>query len=219
MDDTIIFDPTVMNIDTNMIDEPFEFMEPFLSQIKNIDIQDFDFDLFEKYVEEMNSDEFTEFLNSKLLPVLQEIDSKYLVVDIDEFEKSDTDAQQVMAIKYAEFLMSVLPYRIVFAKYLRKPFSSLSELASWLDTRDVSADLAKLLEDDIVVIKNMYNLIKNTIYEARKPNAEYKQRIDKLSSYIEYEKNFKEYFIGIVQDTEQENLKNLILKYYSNEYL
>ncbi len=219
MDDTIIFDPTVMNIDTDVIDEPFEYMEPFLNQIKNIDIQDFDFDLFEKYVEEMNSDEFTEFLNSKLLPVLQEIDGKYLVVDIDEFEKSDTDAQQVMAIKYAEFLMSVLPYRIVFAKYLRKPFSSLSELASWLDTRDVSADLAKLLEDDIVVIKNMYNLIKNTIYEARKPNTEYKQRIDKLSSYIEYEKNFKEYFIGIVQDTEQENLKNLILKYYSNEYL
>ena len=219
MNDTIIFDSSIMNIDADTIDEPFEYMDQLLKQITTIDIQDFDFELFEKYVEELDSTEFNEFWNSKMLPVIREIDSKYMVVDIDEFENSDTNAKQIMTSKYIEFLMSVLPYKIIFAKYIRKPFNSISELATWLDTRDVSKDLTNLLNEDIIVIKNMYSLIKNTIYDAKKSNAEYKQRINKLSSYIEYEKNFKEYFIGIVQDTEQENLKNLILEYYSNEYL
>jgi len=214
-----IFDPTVINIDAEAVDEPFEYFDPLLTEIKNIDIQNFNFEIFEKYIEELTADEFTELWNSKLLPVMQEINDKYLVVDLDEFAHSDTETNQIMTIKYIEFLMSVLPYKIVFAKYLKKPFASLSELSSWLDSRDISEDIGQLLEDEIVVIKNMYDLIKTTIYESKKTNKEFQQRIDKLASYIKYEKDFKNYFIDIVKDTEDENLKNLILKYYANEYL
>ena len=214
-----IFDPTVINIDAEAVDEPFEYFDPLLTEIKNIDIQNFNFEIFEKYIEELTADEFTELWNSKLLPVMQEINDKYLVVDLDEFAHSDTETNQIMTIKYIEFLMSVLPYKIVFAKYLKKPFASLLELNSWLDSRDISEDIGQLLEDEIVVIKNMYDLIKTTIYESKKTNKEFQQRIDKLASYIKYEEDFKNYFIDIVKDTENEKLKNLILKYYANEYI
>ena len=213
-----VFDPTVINIDTNSIDEPFEYLYPFFQQIKDINIKDFDFEIFKKYIEELNTDEFEILWDEKIRALMQKIDDTYLTVDLEDLEKSDAESRQIAFIKYIEFLMNVLPYKIVFAKYIKRPFKTLTELENWLSGQDISNDLAQLLDEDVEVIKNMYNLIKTTILGSRRSVAEHKQRIEKLKSFIDHENDFKNYFISIVEDTDNENLKNLILKYYENEY-
>jgi len=213
-----ILDPTVLDLDANTIDDPFEYFDPFIEQIKNINIRDFDFDIFKKYVEELSVDEFEQLWKNKIFPVLQVIDENYLIVDIEEFEKSAPDVKQVMLVEYIEFLMSVLPYKVVFAKYIKKPFKSLTDLENWLSDKNIANDLALLLQEDVTIINNMFSLIKTTIASSKKAD-EYNQRAEKLKSYIEYENNFRDYFIGIVEDTDNEMLKNLILKYYESEFL
>ena len=214
-----IFDPTVNNIDTDAIDEPFEYLYPFLEQIENININDFSFDIFEKYINELSDSDYQKLYDSKLKLLLDDIDNNFLTVDVDEFEEANIDANKVMFIKYVEFLMDTLPYKVVFAEYIREPFSSLSDLEKWLAGRDISEDLENILLTYINIINNMYDLIKNTIDTTKKLNKEYKQRVDKLKYYLDYENNFKDYFIGIVADTDNDKLKNLILNYYGSEYV
>ena len=213
-----VFDPTVIDIDTNSIDEPFEYLYPFFQQIKDININNFNFEIFKKYIEELSPEEFETLWDEKIRNLLQMINDSYLTVDIEDLEKSDAETRQIAFVKYVEFLMNVLPYKIVFGKYIEKPFKSLTELDNWLSEQDISNDLAQLLEEDIAVIKNMYNLIKTSILSSRRSATEYKQRVEKLRSFISHENDFKNYFISIVEDTDNENLKNLILKYYENEY-
>ena len=214
-----IFDPTVINIDVEAIDEPFEYLDQFFDQIKNIDITDFNFDIFEKYITELSDADYAQLYDSKIKDILTSIDDSYLTVDIDEFDAADTEANKVMFVKYIEFLMDTLPYKIVFAEYIKKPFNTLSELEDWLAGKNISEDLAKILESHITIINNMYNLIKTTIKMTKKPSKEYQQRADKLKYYLDYENNFKDYFIGLIEDTDNERLKNLILKYYGCEYV
>ncbi|HIP33459.1 MAG TPA: hypothetical protein EYG89_01705, partial [Bacteroidia bacterium] len=83
-----VFDPTVINIDTNSIDEPFEYLYPFFQQIKNINIKDFNLDIFKKYIEELNSEEFDTLWDENIRPLLQKIDDEYLTVDLEDLEKS-----------------------------------------------------------------------------------------------------------------------------------
>ena len=214
-----VFDPTVINIDTNSIDEPFEYLYPFFQQIKDINIKDFNFEIFEKYIEELSLDEYETLWDEKIRSLLQEINSNYLIIDTEDLEKSDTKTCQIAFIKHIEFLMDTLPYKVIFAKYIKKPFKSLTELENWLSEQDISNDLAQLLEEDIVIVKNMYNLIKTTILGSKRSVAEHKQRVEKLKTFINHENDFKIHFINIVKDTDNENLKNLILEYYKNEYL
>jgi len=214
-----IFDPTVINIDVEAIDEPFEYLDQFFDQIKNINITDFNFDIFEKYITELSDADYVQLYDSKIKDILTSIDDSYLTVDIDEFDAADTEANKVMFVKYIEFLMDTLPYKIVFAEYIKKPFNTLSELEDWLADKNISEDLAKILESHITIINNMYNLIKTTIKMTKKPSKEYQQRADKLKYYLDYENNFKDYFIGLIEDTDNERLKNLILKYYGCEYV
>ncbi len=211
------FDPTILDLTDQINEGQFEYFEPFLKEIKEINIKDFNFDIFKKYIEELNPDEFEHLWSKDLEDLMHFIDENYLIVDIEEFEKSDIDVKQIMFIEYIEFLMNVLPYKVVFAKYIKKPFKNLTELENWLDNKNISNDLALLLEEDITIINNMYNLIKSTISTSRKA-VEYMQRAEKLKSYIEYESNFRDYFIGIVEDTDNEMLKHLILKYYESEF-
>ena len=185
-----VFDPTVINIDTNSIDEPFEYLYPFFQQIKDINIKDFDFEIFKKYIEELNTDEFEILWDEKIRALMQKIDDTYLTVDLEDLEKSDAESRQIAFIKYIEFLMNVLPYKIVFAKYIKRLFKTLTELENWLSGQDISNDLAQLLDEDVEVIKNMYNLIKTTILGSRRSVAEHKQRIEKLKSFIDHENDF-----------------------------
>ena len=213
-----VFDPTVIDIDTSSIDEPFEYLYPFFQQIKDININNFNFEIFKKYIEELSPEEFEILWDEKIRNLSQVINDNYLTVDMEDLEKSDAEARQIAFVKYVEFLMNVLPYKIVFGKYIKKPFKSLTELDNWLSEQDISNDLAQLLEEDIAVIMNMYNLIKTSILSGKRSATEYKQRAEKLKSFINHENDFKNYFINIVEDTDNENLKNLILKYYENEY-
>ena len=212
------FDPTIIDLTDIANESEFEYFEPFVKQIYNINIKDFDFDIFKKYVEELTSEEFDKLWDEKFNDLMKYINDNYLVVDLDEFEKSESSVKQVMFIEYIEFLMKVLPYKVVFAKYIKKRFDNLNQLEDWLSNKQISNDLALLLEEDIVIINNMYNMIRNTIAESKKAE-DYLQRADKLKSYIEYESNFRDYFISIVEDTEDEKLKDLILKYYDCEFI
>ena len=212
------FDPTIIDLTDIANESEFEYFEPFVKQIYDINIKDFDFDIFKKYVEELTSEEFDKLWDEKFNDLMKYINDNYLVVDLDEFEKSESSVKQVMFIEYIEFLMKVLSYKVVFAKYIKKRFDNLNQLEDWLSNKQISNDLALLLEEDIVIINNMYNMIRNTIAESKKAE-DYLQRADKLISYIEYESNFRDYFISIVEDTEDEKLKDLILKYYDCEFI
>jgi hypothetical protein len=48
---------------------------------------------------------------------------------------------------------------------------------------------------------------------------EYEAKIKKLKDVIEYEKDFLDYFSGVIEDTETDKLIHLLLKYYESEYL
>ena len=212
------YDPTVLNIDETVIDDPFEYMKPFIDQIKNINIRDFDYELFEKNINEMNDDDFEHFFQEYMIPVLQEIDDKYLLVDFNEFEVSNTDAKKVLLNEYIKFLMQELPYDIIFAHYINKPFNKLTEVDQWLAIHDISKDLSDIIDQQIITIKNTYNLINNEINTSKRVKNDYKSRAEKLASVINHTINTKEYFKEILNSTENSQLRDLILRYVENEF-
>jgi len=214
------FDPTVLNIDEEAIEEPYEYFNSLIQQVNDVNIQDFDYELFEKYTNELTEKEFEQVWNKKFIDMLNNIDDKYLAIDIDEFEESDSESKRIMLNKLIEFMMYVLPYKIVFSKIIKNKFSTINDLSSWIDKQDISELVSDAIEENIKVVNNMYNLIKNTIDENNKKNIdEYRQRLLKLRNVLEYENSFKDYFINLVKGTEDSKLKSLILKYYENSYV
>ena len=214
------YDSTVEQIDMDTIQDDFVYLDPFISQIKNIDIQDFDYDIFQRYIEDIRDDRFETPWDEKLLPLLKYIDENYLITDYNEYEGLTPGQKKFMFLRTIKFLMLTLPYTIFFGRVLKKQFNTLTELENWLRKNDIESKLIQAIEHESIAISNIYSVIKQTIHSSTKKKIveEYGDQANKLKEIIDYEKDFIEYFVGVIEDTDEEKLVHLLLKYYESEY-
>ena len=154
-----------------------------LQSVKNLDVKDFSYTIFEEDINKLNDQEFEYFWAKFFLPWLNNINNEYLDIDIDQFKFQLSSAleKRYLIKKITHFIMQLIPYMI-----LKKILQKLN-LSDYNETMDYFDDL---YEHDPIKIKNLL--------------------IKEINEVIQYSSNFLTTIGDVIKSSKKDTLENLI---------
>jgi len=192
------------------------YMTNVIEDIKNLNIKNFNYIIFEEDLDNMSKADFNYFLKEELSPIIYKMRDK-LDIDIDLIYSSNIGAQQIYVKNVVRFIMNTLPYI-----YLRGYIDTL-EMENYHDILD---DL-KVNTIDKMILRiqeaskqySSFNDIMNGL-EDNLPNDKKKENFNDMLALLDTstqaEKRLLHYQEEIIDNSSSEGLFEL-LKIYLNK--
>lgn len=203
----------------NLLDNRFEYVNYIYDTIKNIDIKNFSFIIFEEDIDNMSITEFTEYYNNQfknaILPEIQH----YLNIDITIFEDQSIESKRNILKHIVKFYTTFLPYN-----YL-KQFISTKNTENKYDALELIGDNIKTVLCDVITnskneysnfIKLMYNVKANLSTEKKKDKFDSMLTI--LDTNIGDKIKMNDYFNSVIETSSVDSLIELCKLYIKNDY-
>lgn len=203
----------------NLLDNRFEYVNYIYDTIKNIDIKNFSFIIFEEDIDNMSITEFTEYYNNQfknaILPEIQH----YLNIDTTIFEDQSIESKRNILKHIVKFYTIFLPYN-----YL-KQFISTKNTENKYDALELIGDNIKTVLCDVITnskneysnfIKLMYNVKANLSTEKKKDKFDSMLTI--LDTNIGDKIKMNDYFNSVIETSSVDSLIELCKLYIKNDY-
>ena len=192
------------------------YLQKPIQQIKDLDIKNFNFIIFEEDIDNMEADEFKNFYDNWFIPAIEYLNN-YLDIDISTIQFKTFRLKQIFVKNIIKFVMNTLPYTY-FKNYLNT--CSVESFHEALDHLDGIKE--KLLEQVYALNKQYTNFvelmsnIEDTIANEKKRN-QFNDMLTLLDTNMDSKFKITEYQKHVIQDTPEQSLKDLMKKYLQND--
>jgi len=211
-------DPVIVKINNTDTYNNYDYITSFFDKIKDVNITDFDFEIFKEYITELTEKDFNKLWDDVILDTLKYIEDNYIFLETDKFELIDTTKiKKNLLIRVIEFIMDKFPYDVFYKHVMPKELTSVNEVQNWLD--DNEDDLRNIIIEELRVIetniRSAETIIKLAIDDVKKAanREKYKDRMSYINKVVNINSKYNEYFISLIQDTSIDKLKDLLVKY------
>lgn len=193
------------------------YMKESINTIKNIDIKNFNYIVFEEDLDNMYKSEFYEFFNDQIIPLIEYL-NQYIFIDLDMLYDEPYRVKQVFVKNIIRFFMNTLPY-IYMKGYLRS--SDAEGLHDSLDLLD--GDLKTKIIEQISLSKEQYanfNGVMDNIEETitnDKKRAKFTEMLTLLDQNMVNKIKLLDYFSSIISNSGNDGLKELCKTYLKND--
>ena len=195
-----------------------------LQNIKELNIKDFSYVIFEEDINRLNDSEFEYFWSKFFLPWLNYIDENYLDIEIDQFkfQLSNTLEKRYLIKKIVHFIMFLLPYMILKKIINKKNLTDFNETLLYFkemfndNPKEIKSLLLKEIDEVIQYSNNFLNTISQVIKSSKKDTLE--NLIGLLDSQVSKQNDYYLILKEIIQNTTNEKLFALVGQYLDNDF-
>ncbi len=202
-----------------ILDNRFAYVEYILDAVRNLDIKNFNFVIFEEDIDNMSILEFDIYYNdifiNKIIPAMQ----NYLNIDISYFDDQSSVNKRGVIKSIVKFYTTFLPYN-----YLKQFISSKATENKYDALELIDSNIRQVLADCILNSKTEYNnfLKLMTNVKANLSTDKKKDKFDSmlniLDSNIGDKVKMNDYFGSIIQTSSSDSLIDLCKLYIKNDY-
>lgn len=202
-----------------ILDNRFAYVEYILDAVRNLDIKNFNFVIFEEDIDNMSVLEFDIYYNdifiNKIIPAMQ----NYLNIDISYFDDQSSVNKRGVIKSIVKFYTTFLPYN-----YLKQFISSKATENKYDALELIDSNIRQVLADCILNSKTEYNnfLKLMTNVKANLSTDKKKDKFDSmlniLDSNIGDKVKMNDYFGSIIQTSSSDSLIDLCKLYIKNDY-
>lgn len=202
-----------------ILDDRFAYVEYILEAVKNLDIKNFNFVIFEEDVDNMSVLEFDIYYEdvfiNKIIPAMQH----YLNIDISYFDNQSSVNKRGVIKSIVKFYTTFLPYN-----YLKQYISSNGTENKYDALELIDSNIRQVLSDSIVNSKTEYgnflklmNNVKSSLSTDKKKDK-FDSMLNILDSNIGDKVKMNDYFGSIIQTSSTDSLIELCKLYIKNDY-
>ncbi len=202
-----------------ILDNRFAYVEYILDAVRNLDIKNFNFVIFEEDIDNMSILEFDIYYNdifiNKIIPAMQ----NYLNIDISYFDDQSSVNKRGVIKSIVKFYTTFLPYN-----YLKQFISSKTTENKYDALELIDSNIRQVLADCILNSKTEYNnfLKLMTNVKANLSTDKKKDKFDSmlniLDSNIGDKVKMNDYFGSIIQTSSSDSLIDLCKLYIKSDY-
>lgn len=202
-----------------ILDNRFAYVEYILDAVRNLDIKNFNFVIFEEDIDNMSILEFDIYYNdifiNKIIPAMQ----NYLNIDISYFDDQSSVNKRGVIKSIVKFYTTFLPYN-----YLKQFISSKATENKYDALELIDSNIRQVLADCILNSKTEYNnfLKLMTNVKANLSTDKKKDKFDSmlniLDSNIGDKVKMNDYFGSIIQTSSSDSLIDLCKLYIKSDY-
>ena len=196
-----------------------------LMYLNDLNIKDFNFLIFEDDIEKLSDEEFEYFWEKFFKLWLDKINDNYLEIDLDlfYFQLSNTQEKKYLLKKIVHFITMFLPYNVI-KTIINKRFTSFEECEASLtdliinlssDPGFIRESILEEINNNIQKVKNLYTSLESMTSLAKKNTLD--DSLELLHSQLNKQIDYLEIFKTVIQNTDEENLKDLILIYIDKD--
>lgn len=195
------------------------------TNLKNLDIKNFNYYMFIEDIERMTPDEFEWWYTHAFRDWVSNIDESYLYLDFDTLDSSfnKTSEKKLFLSKLVHFVMFFLPYQIIRDLIKLKMSSDIQTFINLLNDSKTDANLLIALRTDMVEIidSNMIQLddfvsALGKFEKVAKKNIT-ESSVEKLDKYVEKQNFFMSIFKEIIINSDMENVRDLLFEFIKND--
>ena len=195
-----------------------------LKNIKDLNIKDFSYIIFEEDINKLNDSEFEYFWAKFFIPWLNFIDENYLDIEIDKFkfQLSSTLEKRYLIKKIVHFIMFLLPYMILKKILQKEKLTNFDETINYFktiyenDPKKIKKLFIREIEEIITYSSNFLNTISQVIKSSKKDTLE--NMIGLLNSQILKQNDYYLILKEIIYNTTNDKLIALIGQYLDNDF-
>jgi len=234
-------DDSILQIDDELSPEEIEKLSGLslnseIQNLLNLDIQNFNYYLFEEDLENISDKEFEFLFTNYFKDFLDEIEENYLTLNYEEHKTlfNETMDKKIYLKKNIFFLMNILPYDI-FGKIIRHS-EKYDIYPDNIDTTSLNInDFFKILDPDYNgKLINLKEIIIDEIQSKTKALENWFSKLGELSElskkdtleasleileeHITKQKIYNQIYIDIIKETPLEHLSQLFQKYLEKDY-
>jgi len=200
------------------------FLDKDLEYLRDLDIQNFNFNIFEDDLDKLNDNEFEFFWKRFFLPWLHKIDENYLSIGVEDFQfqLSNSSEKRFLIKKLIHFVMLFLPY-IAISKVLEKAgietLSQARDEFQFYETHDsfLRTSIIESLDYSIEKLNNLIKSLKSFSKITKKGELGYS--VDILEDQTRKQQYYTEIFKNIINRTSAEKLNNLVKLYIEKDFI
>lgn len=195
----------------------FYYMQEALNNIKELNIQNFNYIVFEEDLDNMYKSEFEEFYRTQIIPTFEYL-KQYIDIDTEIVHDEPYRIKHIFVKNIVRFIMNTLPY--IYMK-------------EFLETKDVEGmhDAFDEFNDDIKIniitqinksheqfenFNSMMTDIGGGITNDKK-RGKFNGMLGLLDSSINNKSKLLDYYVSVIQNSGSDNLKELFKTYVRND--
>lgn len=198
-------------------DEKLYYMQDSIDTIKNLDIINFNYIVFEEDLDNMYKTEFNYFFDNYIIELINYLD-RYLSIDLTDIQEEPYRVKLSFVKNIVRFIMNTLPY-IYMKSYLED--QNVEGLHDALDLfndelRDNIISQITKSQKQYKTFNSMMTDIEDTITNEKKKNK-FNGMLSLLDSSMENKKVLLDYYKSIIQNSGHDGLKELCKIYIKND--
>lgn len=193
------------------------YMQNVMDTIKNVNIREFNYIVFEEDIDNMYKTEFNTFFNNYIIDLIQHLD-QYLSINIDELINEHYRVKHAFVKNIVRFFMNTLPY-IYMKEYLENNGADGLHDALDMFNDDLKDNIIKQIisaNSQYSNFNTMMNEVKDTITNEKKKDK-FEGMLSLLESSMDNKSKLLDYYIDIIQSSGNDGLKSLFKLYLKND--
>jgi len=199
------------------LEEEFYYMQNTIDDIKNVNIKDFNYIIFEEDLDNMYKTEFLKFFNKNIKALIEDLNI-YLSIDLDELFEAPYRIKLSFVKNIVRFFMNTLPYIYM------KEFLSSNEVEGLHDALDLFDDnlqtniinQIKKSQEQYSSFNTMMSDIEDTITNEKKKNK-FNNMLTLLDASMTNKSKLLDYYKSIIQNSGHDGIKSLFKLYLKND--
>ena len=196
--------------------EHMYYMQDTLDSIKNLDIKNFNYIVFEEDLDNMYKTEFLRFFTDNIVPLLSNF--HYLSIDTLDLEDEPYRVKLVFTKNIIRFIMNTLPYIYIKELLEDKDISGLHDALDVFDTNTQQKIINQIshAQKQYQSFSSMMEEIEDTITNEKKKNK-FNEMLSLLDISMSNKSKLLDYYKSIIQNTGEDSLKPLVKLYLTND--
>ena len=193
------------------------YMRNVMDNIKNVDIRNFNYIVFEEDIDNMYKSEFETFFKEYIVDLIGYL-NQYLSINIDELINESYRVKHAFVKNIIRFFMNTLPY-IYMKEYLENNGADGLHDALDMFNDDLKDNIIKQIvsaNSQYSNFNSMMNDVKDTITNEKKKDK-FEGMLSLLDSSMDNKSKLLDYYTDIIQSSGNDGLKALFKLYLKND--
>ena len=199
------------------------YMKEYKDTIKDLDIYNFNYIVFEEDIDNMVYIEFDQYFRTDFIEIL-DFFNEYLYIDVEaisnlENNTNSIEMHKMMVKNIIKFLMMILPYthlKGVLSKHEIEGFHEALEVVSTITIKDQIINEIELAKSEQHNFNNLMSNIQETITNKNKKDK-FTDMIQVLDVNIQEKIKVFDYYISIINSSGRESLSELLKLYIKKD--
>lgn len=209
----LFLDSTVQEVDHGKL----YYMKDTLESIKNIDIKNFNYIVFEEDLDNMYKSEFNEFFDELIVPLIDNL-NQYIFIDLELVIDEPYRVKQLFVKNIIRFFMNTLPY-IYMKEFIKGSEAEGLHDALELFDDNLKTKIVTQIESNTKQYTNFNTMmgdIEETITNEKK-KIKFAEKLTLLEHNMTNKLKLLDYYASIINNSGNDGLKDLFKIYLKND--